>query len=47
VTRQKNIILPRAKPTIAQGIHVAIKIRYSEPRLNQQNGNIVRGYSRD
>jgi hypothetical protein len=26
---------------------VVVKIRYSEPRLNQQNGNIVRGDLRD
>ncbi len=26
---------------------MAIKVRYSEPRLNQQNGSIVRGIPRD
>jgi len=26
---------------------VAIRIRYNEPKLNQHNGNIVRGDSRD
>jgi hypothetical protein len=26
---------------------VAIKVRYSEPRLNQHNGSIVRGVLRD
>ncbi len=47
VIRQKTIVLLRTKPTMAQGVHVAIKVKYGEPRLNQQNGNIVRKVSRD
>jgi hypothetical protein len=38
VTKQKTISLLRAKPTVTKGIHVAIKIRYSEPKLNQHSG---------
>jgi len=26
---------------------MAIKVKYNEPKLNQQNGNIVRGIPRD
>jgi hypothetical protein len=35
VIRQENIVLPKAEPTIAKGVPVAIKIKYSEPRFNQ------------
>jgi predicted amino acid racemase len=34
VTRQKIVILQRAKPIIAKGVHVVIKVRYNEPRFN-------------
>jgi hypothetical protein len=47
VTKQEIVILPRAKPIIAQDVPMVVKIRYSEPRLNQQSGNIVRGDLRD
>jgi len=47
VAKHEIIILLKVEPTIAQGVPMAIKIRYSEPRLNQQGGNIVRGVSRD
>jgi hypothetical protein len=47
VTKQEMTVLLRAKPTIIECVHMVVKVRYSEPRLNQQNGNIVRGVSRD
>jgi hypothetical protein len=47
VTKQEIVVLPRTKPTIAQGVLMAIKVRYNEPRLNQHSGNIVRGVSKD
>jgi hypothetical protein len=34
VTKQETIVLPIVEPTVAEGVHVAIRIRYSEPRLN-------------
>jgi len=47
VTKQEIVILLRGKPIIVEGLPMAIRIRYSEPRLNQQNGNIVKGVPRD
>jgi hypothetical protein len=47
VTKQEIVVLLIVKPTIAQGVPVAIKVRCNKPRLNQQSGNIVRGLSRD
>jgi len=47
VTRQETIILPRPKPTVVKHVLVVIRVRYSEPKLNQQNGNIVKGVPRD
>jgi len=35
------------EPIIARGVHVTIRIKYNEPKLNQQNGSIVRGVLRD
>jgi hypothetical protein len=35
VTKQGIIVLPRAKPTIVKGVHVVVRMRYSEPKLNQ------------
>jgi hypothetical protein len=47
VIRQGIISLPRVEPTLAKGVHVVIKIRYSEPKLNQRSGSIVKGVPRD
>ncbi len=47
ITKQETIVLPGAKSTVAQGVLVAIKVKYNERKLNQQNGNIVRRVSRD
>jgi hypothetical protein len=33
VTKQETIVLPRTKPTIIEGIPIAIRMRYSEMRL--------------
>jgi hypothetical protein len=41
VTKQENIFLLRAKPIVVEGVLVDVKVKYSEPRLNQQNRNIV------
>jgi hypothetical protein len=35
VIRQKIIDLPRVKPTLIEGVPMAIRVKYSEPRLNQ------------
>jgi hypothetical protein len=34
VTKQETIVLPIVEPTVTEGVHVAIRIRYNEPRLN-------------
>ncbi len=47
VTRQKIVVLPKTEPIVVEGVLVAIKVKYSEPRLNQQSGSIVRGVPRD
>jgi hypothetical protein len=47
VTRQENVILPKVEPTIAQGILVVVKARYSKPILNQESGSIVKRVSRN
>jgi hypothetical protein len=39
--------LPKVEPTVAKGVHVDIKIRYSEPKLNQHSGSIIKGVPRD
>jgi hypothetical protein len=46
VIREETIVLPRVK-SIVVGVPMAIKVRYDEPRFNQQNENIVRGVPRD
>jgi hypothetical protein len=47
VTRPEIVVLPTIEPTVAQGVHVVFKVKYSEPKLNQWSGNIVRRVSRD
>jgi hypothetical protein len=47
VNKQEIVILPRAKPTMAQGVPMAVIIKYSETKSNWQSGNIVRRVSRD
>ncbi len=34
VTRQETVVLPRAKPIVAQGVLMVFRIRYSEPIIN-------------
>jgi hypothetical protein len=41
------MILPRAKPTVVEGVHVGVRVRYNEPIFNQHNGSIVKGVPRD
>jgi hypothetical protein len=47
VTRPKTVVLPKVKPIVTKGVHVDVKVRYSEPKLKQQNGNIVKGFPKD
>jgi hypothetical protein len=47
VIKQQIVVLPSVEPTVAQGVHVVVKVRYNELRLNQQSGNIIRGVSKD
>jgi hypothetical protein len=47
VSRQETVVLPKVEPIVAEGVHVVVKVRYSEPRLHQQNGSIIKGVSRD
>ncbi len=46
VIKQEIIVLPKAKPTVV-GVPVTIRIKYSEPRLNEHSGNIVERVPRD
>jgi hypothetical protein len=34
VTRQKNVVLPKAEPTVVEGVFVAARVRYIEPKFN-------------
>jgi hypothetical protein len=34
IIRQETIVLPRTKLIVAEGVHVVVKVRYSEPKLN-------------
>jgi len=47
VTRQEIVILPKAEPTLAKGVPMAVRVMYSELRLNHQSGSIVKGVLRD
>ncbi len=47
VTKQETIFLLRAKPIVIEGVLVVVKIKYSEPRLNQHSGSIIRRFPRD
>ncbi len=40
-------MLPKVEPTIAEGVSMVVKVRYSESRFNQHNGSILRGIPRD
>jgi hypothetical protein len=35
VTKQEIILLPRVEPTVAECVHVAVRMKYSEPIFNQ------------
>ncbi len=47
ITRQESVVLPTIEPIVAKDVHVVIRVRYSEPKLNQQNGSIVKGVPKD
>jgi hypothetical protein len=34
VIRQEIVVLPRAKPTVAQGVLVIFRVKFSEPKFN-------------
>ncbi len=34
VTKQKIVVLPKAKPIVVEGVPMANKVRYNEPELN-------------
>jgi hypothetical protein len=41
VTKQETIVLPRIETTITKVIPMVVKLKYNEPKFNQQNGSIV------
>ncbi len=47
VSKQEIVVSPKLKPTVVEGVHVVIKVKDSEPKHKQQNGNIVRRVPRD
>jgi hypothetical protein len=47
IAKQAIIILPRTRSTIAKGVPMVVKIKYSEPKLNQQSGSIVKRLFKD
>ncbi len=47
VIKQKIVILPKTKPIVTKGVPMVVRVRYSEPRVNQQNDNINNGVPRD
>jgi hypothetical protein len=44
VTRQKNIILPKAEPTLAKGVPMAIRVKYSNPNLINKMEALLKGF---
>ncbi len=46
VIRKEIVVLPRVKPTVIEGVPMVIRVRYSEPKVNQYNGSIVNGVPR-
>ncbi len=34
VTKQEIVVLPKAEPIVAEHVHVAIKVKYNEPKFN-------------
>jgi hypothetical protein len=34
VTKQETIVLLIIEPTIVEGVHLVIKVRYNEPKFN-------------
>ncbi len=43
ITRQEILILLITEPIVVEGVPMVVGIRYSDPKLNHQNGHIVRG----
>jgi hypothetical protein len=34
VTRQEIVVLPKAKPIVGEGVPMAVKVKYSEPKFD-------------
>ncbi len=47
VIKQETVVLPRAKPIVAKGVHVVVKIKYNECKFNQLSGSIIKKVPRD
>jgi hypothetical protein len=47
IMTQESVVLPITEPIVAKDVHVIIRVRNSEPKLNQHNGNIVKGVPKD
>ncbi len=41
VIRLNFLVLPKVELTLTEGVHVALRMKYSEPNFNQLNGSIV------
>jgi hypothetical protein len=44
---QEIIILPIIEWIVAEGVLVIVRVKYNEPKLNQENGSTIRGIPRD
>jgi hypothetical protein len=47
VTKQEIVVLLGIEPTVVVDVPMAIRVRYNEPIVNQQNGSINRGIPKD
>jgi hypothetical protein len=47
VTRYEIVVLPKVELVVAKCVPTTIKMNYSEPKFNQQNGSIIKGAIRD
>ncbi len=35
INKQKTVVLPRVEPIVTEGVLMAIRVKYSEPKVNQ------------
>jgi len=47
ITRQEIISLPRIELIVAENVPMVVRVKYNEPKVNQQNGSIMNGVPRD